>query len=164
VPPLEEWVAARTRHYDATFVSDDPRFGHAHITVLGPFDPDPAPETLARIGAIAARTAPVEVRLAELDEFPDGIIHLRPEPDDHLRALTAALVAQFPAFPPYQGRFGEDVVPHLTLDAASTHVSVTSTRSLLGDLLPTTCRLDELQLAWWEAGRCRVLHSWTLTG
>lgn len=163
VRPLEEWVVARTRHYDATFVSDDPRFGHAHITALGPFDPDPAPETLSRVGELAAGTAPVEVRLAELDQFPDGIIHLRPEPDDGLRALTAALVSRFPDFPPYGGRFA-DVVPHLTLDAASPEVSVASTRALLGDLLPLACRLDELQLAWWESGACRVLHRWTLGG
>ena len=164
VPAREDWVVARTRHSDAAFVSDDPRFGHAHITALGPFHPDPAPEVLAEVGRIAARTVAPTVRLAELDQFPNGIIHLRPDPDDALRALTAALVSSFPAFSPYEGRFGHDVVPHLTLDAASPAVSLASTRTLLGDLVPLTCRLDELQLAWWESGRCRVLHRWTLAG
>lgn len=163
VPALEDWVVSRTRHYDATFVSDDPRFGHAHITALGPFDPDPSPAVLAEVGRIAARTVAPTVRLARLDQFPDGIIHLRPEPDDALRELTAALVSSFPTFPPYEGRF-DDVVPHLTLDAASPEVSLASTRALLGDLVPLTCRLDELQLAWWESGGCRVLHRWRLAG
>ena len=37
VPALEGWVRDRTAHYDAGFVSADPRFGHAHVTALGPF-------------------------------------------------------------------------------------------------------------------------------
>lgn len=164
VPPLEEWVVARTRHYDEGFVSDDPRFGHAHITALGPFDPDPSPDTLARVGAVAARTSPMTVRLADLAQFPNGIIHLRPDPDGPLRRLTATLVAEFPAFSPYDGRFGADVVPHLTLDAASPTVTLDSTRAALHAHLPLTCRLDELQLAWWESGGCRVLRRWRLGG
>ena len=36
VPELEDWIVARTRHYDARYLSSDPRFRHAHITVLAP--------------------------------------------------------------------------------------------------------------------------------
>lgn len=162
VPALEAWVVARTRHYDPGFVSTDPAFAHAHITALGPFDPDPSAAVLARVAAIASATAPIVVRLAEVGRFPDGIIHLRPEPDDALRALTRSLVAAFPQHPPYGGRWGADVVPHLTLDAASPTVSEESTRALLAGLVPLTCRLDELQLAWWETDGCRVLHRWPL--
>lgn len=164
VPPLEEWVAARTRHYDPSFVSDDPRFAHAHITALGPFHPAPSAAALDTVAAIAGRTSPITVRLARLDRFAGGIIHLLPEPDTGLRVLTAALVEAFPEHPPYDGVFGRDVVPHLTLDAASAEVSVASTRRLLAGLLPVTCRLDELQLAWWESGRCHVQHRWSLGG
>lgn len=164
VPPLEDWVVARTRHYDPSFVSRDPGFAHAHVTALGPFDPRPSPAALATVAAVAARTAPMTVRLARLGQFADGIIHLLPEPDTGLRALTAALVAEFPEHPPYDGRFGRDVVPHVTLDAASPQVSLASTRRLLAAVLPVTCRLDQLQLAWWEADRCRVLHRWPLGG
>lgn len=162
VPPLEAWVVARTRHHDASFVSRDPTFAHAHITALAPFAPAPAAADLATIAAIAARTAPMTVRLAEVDRFPNGIIHLRPEPDGPLRALTADLLEAFPDFPPYAGIFGPDVDPHLTLDAISETVSLESTRRLLGDLVPVTCRLTELQLAWWESGGCRVCHRWPL--
>ena len=37
VPPLEGWVRARTAHYDTDYLSSDPDFTHAHITVLAPF-------------------------------------------------------------------------------------------------------------------------------
>lgn len=162
VPPLEDWVVARTRHYDAAFVSADPAFAHAHVTALAPFDPAPSSATLAAVGGIAAATPPMTVRLARLAQFPDGILHLVPEPAAGLRRLTAALVAAFPGYPPYEGRFGSEVRPHLTVDAVSADVSLASTRRLLGDLLPVTCRLDELQLAWWESDRCHVQHRWPL--
>ncbi|WP_307861747.1 2'-5' RNA ligase family protein [Nocardioides xinjiangensis] len=164
VPALEGWVRERTAHYDAAFVSTDPRFGHAHITALGPFAPSPSRRDLDTVAALAATTAPVPVRLGGLAQFPDGIIHLVPEPDVRLRELTARLVAAFPAWPPYAGEFGSDVRPHLTLDAASDGVDLASTAALLADLLPTDVELDRLQLAWWEAGRCHVVHEWPLTG
>lgn len=164
VPPLEEWVRARTRHHDASFVSADPCFAHAHVTALAPFDPAPSAAALAVVGDIAARTAAMTVRLARLDQFPNGIIHLVPEPDAPLRRLTAQLVAAFPAFVPYGGRFGPDVSPHVTLDAVSAEVSLDSTRRLLAGTVPVSCRLEELQLAWWESGSCHVLHRWSLGG
>ena len=162
VPALEEWVRARTAHYDDSFVSTDARFAHAHVTALGPFDPDPSPDTLARIADLAAGTAPVRVRLAELAQFPNGIIHVVPDPDDALRDLTARLVAAFPQWPPYGGEFGDDVVPHLTVDAASDEVSLSSTAGLLRDVLPVEVVLDRLQLAWWESGDCHVRQEWQL--
>jgi hypothetical protein len=164
VPELEAWVRARTAHYDEAFVSRDPRFGHAHITALGPFVPDPSEADLQAVAAIAAATPPVRVHLAELAQFPNGVIHLVPEPDGVLRDLTARLVAAFPDHPPYGGEFGDDVQPHLTVDAASAEVSVASTAELLTGLVPVTLELDRLQLAWWESGDCRVLHEWRLGG
>lgn len=164
VPALEEWVRARHAHYDPGFVSPDPRFGHAHVTALGPFVPHPSPADLATVAAIAGSTAAIAVRLGVLAQFPNGIIHLRPEPDDRLRDLTARLVAAFPGWPPYGGQFGDDVDPHLTLDAASDDVDLASTAALLGDVVPVDVVLDRLQLAWWESGRCHVVEEWALRG
>jgi 2'-5' RNA ligase len=158
-------VRARTAHYDAGFVSEDPRFCHAHITALGPFDPAPTRAVLDVVGAIAASTDPVGVRLERLAQFPNGIIHLVPEPGDALHALTARLVAAFPDWPPYDGQF-EDVRPHLTVDAASDAVDravdLASTARLLADVVPVDVVLDRLQLAWWESGRCHVMGEWPL--
>ncbi|PKH41061.1 hypothetical protein CXG46_11110 [Nocardioides alpinus] len=146
------------------FVSTDPRFGHAHITALGPFDPAPSTAVLASIAALAAGTTPIRVRLERLAQFPHGIIHLVPDPADRLRDLTARLVAAFPDWPPYGGEFGDDVQPHLTVDAASDEVDLASTAALLTDVVPADCVLDRLQLAWWETDHCRVLHEWRLGG
>jgi hypothetical protein len=164
VRALETWVRERTAHYDAGFVSRDPRFGHAHITALGPFVPRPTPADLDTLARIAGETPPVRVRLADLAQFPNGIIHLVPDPADRLRDLTARLVAAFPAWPPYAGEFGPDVQPHLTVDAASDVVDLASTAALLADVVPVVADLDRLQLAWWESGRCHVMHEWSLGG
>jgi len=166
VPALEEWVRARTAHYDPAYVSEDPRFGHAHITALGPFAPSPSRADLETVAGLASGTSPVRVRLERLARFPNGIIHLVPDPDDALRDLTARLVAAFPAWPPYDGEFGADVQPHLTVDAAredaSHPVDLASTAGLLGDVVPVEVVLDRLQLAWWEPDRCHVVAEWPL--
>lgn len=162
VPALEAWVRERTAHYDAGFVSADPRFGHAHITALGPFAPAPSAADLETVADLAADTPPIEVRLADLGQFPNGIIHLVPDPDDALRDLTARLVAAFPAWPPYGGEFGSDVQPHLTVDAAAEDVDLASTAVLLAGVVPVDVVLDRLQLAWWETDRCHVVAEWAL--
>ena len=122
----------------------------------------PTTSSLAGVAALAASTEPIRVRLADLAQFANGIIHLVPDPDDRLRDLTARLAAAFPGWPPYGGEFGDDVQPHLTLDAASERVSITSTHDLLSGVLPVDVLLDRLQLAWWEWGGCRVMHEWRL--
>lgn len=163
VPELEPFVRARAEHYDRDWVSADPWFSHAHVTAVSPFV-DLAGltvEALALVAAIARTTESFDFMLETIDTFPNGIIHLVPEPEGPFRALTARLSAAFPDHPPYGGQFG-DVRPHLTLDARSREVSEASTRTLLGGAVPARCRADRLDLAWYEAGNCRVLHTWRL--
>ena len=59
---------------------------------------------------------------------------------------------------------GDDPEPHLTLDRISRDVSLASTRTLLGDLVPARCRAERVELHWYEANACRVLDGWPLPG
>ena len=163
VRALEPFVLARTRHYDTDYVSTDPRFVHAHVTALGPFlaGDDLTGEALGTVGGIAAATAPFAFSLETVGTFPNGIVHLLPDPSEPFAALTAALWRAFPQCPPYAGAFA-DVVPHLTLDALSDDVTEESSRALVSAHVPVTCRAERLDLAWYEPGACRVLHSWRL--
>jgi hypothetical protein len=160
VPALEVFVRGRTAHYDAAYVSDDPRFTHAHVTVLGPWRPRLDPADAQVLAEIAADVPPFGFRLGRLDTFPNGIIHLVPEPDTRFRELTRRVHEAFPDCPPYAGEF--DPVPHLTLDLRSEQVTEAITRALLGDLVPCDARAERLDLAWYEAGRCHVVESWRL--
>lgn len=165
MPELDAFVRERTLHYDPAYLSSDPAFVHAHITALGPFLPPAAINRSASlaINKITCATEPFDFALEHLDTFPNGIIHLVPDPDGPFRALTEALCRAFPTCPPYAGQFA-DVRPHLTLDALSPEVSEVSTRHALAGLLPAACRATHLDLAWWAPGECRVLGRWPLGG
>lgn len=162
VPQLEPFVRARHAHYDADYVSADPTFVHAHVTALGPFLPVVDAEAAQLVAKIAASVEPFEFTLARVATFPNGLIHLVPEPDGPFRELTSRLVAAFPECRPYEGRF--EPVPHLTLDLRSASVSEESTRALLGDAVPAACRAERLDLAWYEPGCLSLLDSWPLGG
>lgn len=161
VPALEEVVRERTAFYDASFLSADPDFVHAHITLLAPWAERPTDAELAAVSRIAQAAGPFDVKLAQVGEFPDGVLYLRPEPDLQLRELTSRLVAAFPAFPPYGGRY-DDVTPHLTLDRRSAKVTPATVRSSVAHLLPLTVTIDRIDLQWWANHDCRRLGTWPL--
>lgn len=160
VPELEPFVRGRWVHYLPSWLSRDPAFTHAHITVLSPYLQQPTALDLARVGAVAASTAPFDYRLCDVEELPDGFIQVAPEPAAPFAALTQALWDAFPQCPPYAGEY--DVAPHVTLDQRSATVSAASTRGLLGDLLPARCRADRLELHWYGEGSCQVMADWKL--
>ncbi|WP_298757440.1 2'-5' RNA ligase family protein [uncultured Nocardioides sp.] len=163
VPALEGWVRERTAHYDESFVSADPAFSHAHLTLLSPWVPAPSPADLQRVGEVLAEVGASTVVLTSVEVFPDGLVHAVPEPDGPLRELTATLVEAFPAYPPYGGRYGEPT-PHVTLDRVGPQVGLGWVRAALGDLLPAELVVDRVDLQWWGNDACRRLHSWPLGG
>ena len=161
VPELEPFVRSRWAHYDPSLVSTDPGFTHAHITLLAPYLPAPTYDDLSLVAAVAARTPAFGFELAEVAAFPDGIVHLRPEPAEPFAGLTARLWEAFPECPPYAGEFA-DVEPHLTLDRIGPGVTLESTRSALDGVLPVTCVAERIELHWYETGGCHVQQRWSL--
>lgn len=164
VPLLEDWVRARTAHYDASFVSADPTFAHAHLTLLAPWVAAPTGEDLARVARVLGEVAPFEVVLEEVAVFPDGLVHAAPAPDGPFRALTAALAAEFPDHPPYGGRYAATggPTPHVTLDRLGADVTLAWVRAEVGHLLPAPLVVDRVDLQWWGNHSCRRVHSWRL--
>ncbi|KQW52758.1 hypothetical protein ASC77_00070 [Nocardioides sp. Root1257] len=163
VPELEPFVLGRTRHYDASFVSADPTFVHAHISALGPFLDDPSSPDRALVGEIAAATPAFDFTLERIGELAHGILSLLPDPDDPFRELTRRLVAAFPQCPPYGGAYPEPT-PHLTLDQRADGIDEQSVRTALGDAVPARCRADRLVLHRYANHDCRVLAEWKLGG
>lgn len=162
VRALDNVIRARTVFYDASYVSADPNFVHAHITVLAPWADKPTAEDLAHVEHIAQTVAPFEIKLSRVGEFPDGTIYLRPYPDSQLRELTSRLSSAFPQFPPYSGQY-DDVVPHLTLDRRSATVTPETVRASIDHLLPLTITVDRIDLQWWANHGCQRLHTWQLS-
>jgi 2'-5' RNA ligase len=111
IPELEaRFGDLRARHDPAARQGMPP-----HITLVYPFKPYPAlaPEDHARLREVAAAHPALDLTFAEADRFEQAL-WLRPEPDAPIQALIAAIVAAFPAWPPYGGEF-ETVIPHATL-------------------------------------------------
>jgi 2'-5' RNA ligase len=107
----------------------------AHVTIL-----QPAPADVVALTEVLAPFAPFAVTFQRLDRFP-GILWLAPEPAEPFVALTEAVVARFPAFPPYGGRY-PSVIPHLTVAAAS----LDTTAALVEPLLPLHSHVDSVVL------------------
>ncbi|MBF4162694.1 2'-5' RNA ligase family protein [Nocardioides acrostichi] len=161
VPALDPWVRERTRHHDPSFVSDDAGFVHAHVTLLAPWLPDPSAADLAAVARVLAGWPAFDVRLARVAAFPDGLLHLVPEPAEPLAELGRRLAAAFPQCPPYAGRHPA-AVPHLTLDQRTARTTAASVTASLGDLLPVRHRVDRVDLQRWANHGCRLLHAWAL--
>ena len=161
VPALDAFVRARTARDDASFVSTDPRVVHAHVTVLGPWLGEPTPDDLAAVADVVATEPAFDVVFARVAQFPDGLLHLLPEPAEPFARLTALLAERFPQTPPYAGRYA-DPVPHLTLDHRLTGASVASVLADLGELVPVRTRAERVDLQWWANHDCHLRQSWRL--
>lgn len=185
VPALERFVRARWAHYDPEWVSADPSFTHAHVTLLAPWLEEPTSADLATVAAVAAQAMPFDYLLADVAAFPNGIVHTPPVPTAPFTTLTARLAAAFPQCPPYGGEFGdpEELEPHVTLDhldalearSAQTDradradradvtdsVGVAAVRAALGGVLPAHGRAEHLEWQWYDAGDCHVRSRWPL--
>ena len=164
VPALEAFVRARHEHYDPAYVSADPTFAHSHITLLAPLlGPEDLAERADEIAEILSAATPFTFTLARIGTFPNGIIHLVPDPGSarRFRSLTRALTDAFPAYPPYAGAF-DDVAPHLTLDAVGPEVTEAIVRGRVAALLPARGYAATAHLSWYEAGACRTIAQWPL--
>jgi 2'-5' RNA ligase len=88
----------------------------AHVTVLFPFVA-PSAVTGATITALADAVGSVTAFDCEFPAtawFGQEVVWLAPQPAEPFRALTRAVSAAFPDYPPYGGGY-DDVVPHLTV-------------------------------------------------
>jgi hypothetical protein len=58
------------------------------------------------------------------------------------------------------GKYGDDVIPHLTLDRGSPAVTPATVYTSVARLLPLTVSIDRIDLQWWANHDCRRLGTW----
>jgi 2'-5' RNA ligase len=132
----------------------------AHVTVLYPFV---SPRRIRQshceqLEAIAARTEPFTLELAELDHH-ELITFLTVHPEEPLRRLTTAVLDSWPEHPPY-GDDEFDVPPHLTLGYDVLPDEIADSAE---PLLPIESEIDRLVLMLRGlSGRWRVAHEFPL--
>ncbi|MCZ4123623.1 2'-5' RNA ligase family protein [Streptomyces sp. H39-S7] len=160
VPEAEPLVGQWRRRFDPAAATGVP----AHVSVLYPFlDHARIDDTVvAALDATLGAHAPFEIAFHRCGRFPE-MLHLVPEPDGPLRALTAGVVERWPEAPPYGGRY-PDVVPHLTV-AYSPDPSVLDTieAGLTGGL-PCTGRVTAVQLVVWDGAQWHDARTFPLRG
>lgn len=104
----------------------------------------------ADLAAIARTVEPFEVRFTAVRRF-DDVIWIEPEPATGFLALTAAVVARWPDWPPYGGIF-DDVIPHLTVAESAAAVG-RNVEAAIAAALPFTRRARTLEV--WRQDQAR---------
>ena len=149
VPEAEPVVG----HWRLQHTYDAPRGIPPHVTLLFPWIPvaelsEKAEERLARL---IGEAEPFDATFARAARWPD-VLYLEPQPSEPFAALTAAIAAEWPEHPPYQG-IHETVIPHLTV-AEGEDGLLERIRADVEPQLPLHTRISEARLyAEDEAGR-----------
>ena len=162
VPEAEPFVGTLRSRFDPVAALGVP----AHITVLHPFMAPDAIDAAVRyrIGAIAAASAPFGFRLDTIARFAETL-YLAPDPAVPFVALTQALAAAFPDWPPYGGRHA-GVIPHLTVaqvDASRLDAIESELRAALGTRT-IAAHCSEIALIENTSGRWEPMHAFPLGG
>lgn len=131
----------------------------AHITLLYPFFPPAEIDDglVARVADALGGHPPFEFELRATARFP-GVLYLVPHPAAPFTALTLALAAAFPAFPPYRGVHAE-VVPHLTV-ADRPGAPVDRLEDDVAGSLPIAARAREVHLV--ACGDDGIWRTWAV--
>jgi 2'-5' RNA ligase len=150
-PEAEPYVRDLRDRYDPAAADGVP----AHITVLYPFIPfeDLSNDVLRRVELIAAKTESFDFHISSTARFPDTF-YLQPDPDERFINLTLRIVTEFPAYPPYAGRF-DAIVPHLTVAHGAEENLLEAERQFRSahPALDFRCRCDSLVLIEKSSGR-----------
>jgi 2'-5' RNA ligase len=160
VPEAEPAVGRWRDRYDTSARQGMP----AHVTVLYPFlrEPKIDDDVRDRLRRVCAAAAPFDLELRRTARFP-ATTYLAPEPADPFRALTDALVAEWPEVPPYGGAY-DDVVPHLTIaDDVSTDV-MDEADADVAPHLPVRTRVTEAHLFVFDGRRWQPREAFPLGG
>jgi 2'-5' RNA ligase len=112
VPEVESVVGRWRQRLDVNAAAGIP----AHVTVLYPFLAAGAVDgsIRERLAALFGRAPAFEVSLDRVGWFGEETMWLGPHDPAPFSALTERVLAEFPDYPPFGGRFDE-VIPHLTV-------------------------------------------------
>jgi 2'-5' RNA ligase len=154
VPEAERYIG----HYRQRFDPPARRNVPAHVTILYPFmEPSLVDaEVIAELRAVASAVPRFAFRLRDTRRFPSSL-YLAPEPRSGFDTLTNGVVARFPDFPPFAGKF-DTVVPHVTVahgdEPLLCEIEVELRIALPGAGVPARCEemvLIENSTGTWQA-------------
>jgi 2'-5' RNA ligase len=118
----------------------------AHFTVLFPFVPlerlDSASQTVREI---CASIAPFDITLSGYDSFP-GVAFMTALDPEPIQAVFRRIYAAFPECPPYEGAYGNDLHPHMTVGEFASEAEQEA--AILPHYEPISFRVDRLHVMY----------------
>lgn len=118
----------------------------AHITLMFPFVPfERLSEASPALQTLAENIAPFEVTMEGYGSFPT-VAFMQPRDPQPIQQLFRQVFAAFPEYPPYEGRFGSDLHPHMTVGEF-----ISEAEQRVADLpayTPITFRVERLHLIY----------------
>jgi 2'-5' RNA ligase len=118
----------------------------AHITVLYPFAPlEKLPAASLQVRGLCAAQAPFDLTLDGYDSFPK-VAYMKLADPQPIKALFRRVRAVFPEYLPYEGQFGDDLHPHVTV--AQFPDEETQRAVHLPEYAPITFRVERLHLVF----------------
>ena len=133
VPAAEPVVARHRERLDVAASWGVP----AHVTVLYPFLPPKQIDdaVLAALARAVSAIASFRAQWTRTAWFDRQVLWVAPEPAEPFQALTAAVVREFPDYPPFGGRH-EHVIPHLTVGNGAPLAEMRAAERRVVPLLP----------------------------
>ena len=161
---IEAPSSALLRRLRSEFASDAALGVPPHVTVLYPFVPVERLDdvTIRTLRRVIGRIERFEYACERTGWFDEDVLWLAPLPAEPFRALTRAVCAEFPAYPPYGGRH-DGPVPHATVGDSGTASALRAAEELLRDELPLRGSATEVVLlAQSDGGSWRPLRTFPL--
>jgi 2'-5' RNA ligase len=148
VPEAERVVGRHRARLDRAAVEGVP----AHVTILYPFvaPPEITAATIEVLAAAVGSVSGFDCEFPRTAWFGEDVLWLAPVPDGPFRALTRAVTAAFPGYPPYGGSIA-NVVPHLTVGDGPAG-GVADLQAAEADVLGAL------------PVRAQISHAWLMTG
>jgi hypothetical protein len=142
VPDADSIVEGWRARYDRSAPLGVP----AHVTVVVPFVPEPllTGDVIGELAVLVQETGAIEASFRGFAEFP-GVLYMEPEPAEAFVGLTRRLMRRWPEYPPYEGQFGDDPIPHLTVAETPDPVLLDAIRADVSRHLPFQ---SVLAMAW----------------
>lgn len=143
VPEAEALVASHRQRLDSSAAEGIP----AHVTVLSPFVPPRAIDTVVRaeLARLFASVPPFRFVLDRTSWFGEEVLWLGPRDPEPFRTLTEHVFGAFPQFPPFGGQHDE-VVPHLTVGHSQPVAELRAAEAAVRQGLPVTGRVTAVTL------------------
>lgn len=99
--------------------------GPAHLTLFYPFfKHSKGKEAIPLLHDICRHIPPVQITLDHYERFP-AVCYLAPADPEPVQALFLRIQKHFPSIQPFEGKFGPELIPHLTLAECSDVDNVT---------------------------------------